>query len=72
MSVVRRRQNRCIACDHCGEESEEYNDDNFRQMIDDLKEEGWLITMINGRSWHLCTDCAEDDEVDSLPGDVLS
>lgn len=45
-----------VECDECG--SEEWAGTlEFREFIDDLKEQGWCIKNVGGEWSHYCPDC---------------
>lgn len=57
-----------LICDDCGDwQRETYDRDEFRRMIDDAKQDGWLVRP--GSEWtHLCPKCAavKDEDFDEV------
>lgn len=58
-----------LICDSCGDwQKKTYDRDEFRRMIDDAKEDGWLVRSGRGEWTHTCPKCApvadDFDEVD--------
>lgn len=53
-----------VSCDGCahGEERISTDDaDSFRDVVDEIKERGWRVSLISGEWRHFCPDCAEKD-----------
>lgn len=52
-----------LICDQCeNAETKPYDGDDFRRMIDDAKEDGWLVRSGNGGWTHTCPKCAPSTE----------
>lgn len=53
-------------CDGCGDVIGEYMEEtareNFKALMDQSKEEGWLTTKRQGKWMHFCPHCKEDLE----------
>ena len=46
------------SCEECGEEA--YGGTaEFREFVDDLKEDGWRIRKVDGEWSHTCPSCSE-------------
>jgi uncharacterized C2H2 Zn-finger protein len=58
-----------IVCDQCETTATKFYDrDDFRRMVDDAKEDGWLVRSGNGEWTHTCPKCApsDDDEFEDV------
>lgn len=54
-----------IVCDECERQHTKlYDSDDFRRMIDDAKEDGWLVKSGRGEWVHTCPKCAPTDDDD--------
>ncbi len=51
-----------VSCDEKGcDVSANYDtDNNWQEMINQMKEDGWIITKKDGDWHHICPDCASD------------
>lgn len=60
MSIENFGGNLTMACDECGAElADSYGRDEFQEMVDRAKREGWRITHLGGGHWsHACVSCA--------------
>lgn len=58
--IERQYGGQCIVCDDCGEETADYDNDEFALMIQQAKEDGWKITQEDGEWCHYCPDCRSE------------
>lgn len=56
MTIERRGRNQYLACD-CGEETYEFDRDDFGDMIAAARRDGWQIDNERGEWVHRCPDC---------------
>lgn len=49
------------SCDHCSH-TDELSADSFQEAVDEIKEDGWLITKPSGQWDHMCPSCREDQD----------
>lgn len=65
MSIERYGNERTLACDVCGDETERYHHDDFGMMIAAAKDAGWTIRQnASGEYEHTCPDCPEESALD--------
>ncbi len=56
--INKERGGQYIECDDCGEQSNRYDSDEFRQMVSEAKDDGWQVTRTEDGWEHRCADCA--------------
>lgn len=54
MSIERDGKQRQIACDHCGNSLDLFDEAEFEEMIADAKEKGWRIRNEDPGWTHMC------------------
>ena len=58
---------RCLSCDSCGENGGEFDSDDFHEMVEAAKADGWLIRKDSDDQWeHYCPECREEVESDDF------
>lgn len=61
MSVERESDRVWLACDSCGETSSIMPSDEFQDLIDQCKMDGWTISRPNGHWQHHCDSCEQEE-----------
>lgn len=59
MSIERDAGQLFAQCDHCSN-AEELEADDFQEAVSEMKQDGWLITKLDGEWVHLCPSCKEE------------
>lgn len=58
MSITRIGSERWLSCDECGDDQDgQYENADFKQMVDDAKNAGWLIRKNGSDYEHFCRCC---------------
>lgn len=55
-----------IACDECGNTTDDYDDDEFHRMVREAKQGGWRIDNRRGQYFHTCPSCVGGTELDEF------
>lgn len=61
MSINRDGKRIEVQCDTCSETSDEYVEEDFYVMIEEIKSQGWLMNQdFTTREWrHICPTCVQ-------------
>ena len=60
--INRSRFEQQLVCDDCGDEGETFDNDDFRRMIANAKDDGWSIRLVRGEWTHTCRQCVESSK----------
>lgn len=63
MTIIKDGRERAIECDECPTTTDPFDRDDFQQMVDTAKADGWLIKQEGGEWTHKCPDCKGGDRL---------
>ncbi len=63
MSIIKNGRERAIECDECPETTDEFDKDDFAQMVATAKADGWQIEPTGDGYSHRCPDCRVGDRL---------
>lgn len=55
--IIQDGRERALECEDCPEQTDPFDKDDFKLMIETARKDGWRIVMIMGEWKHYCPDC---------------
>ncbi len=63
MTILKDGRERAIECDECPATTDPFDKDDFNQMVETAKKDGWSIKLVGGEWSHRCPDCKGGDRL---------